>query len=93
MIINKALLKHARDLAKTKVDLILERDAALAQLTEHAAEIAKLRDALEIARDYVASTLADEARNFNGYEHCSNIEEIKQDLASIDAALAASEVK
>ena len=30
MIINKALLKHAEDLGKTKADLILERDAALA---------------------------------------------------------------
>jgi len=51
--------------------------------------IAKIRAALELARDYITSDLASERGAFEGYEGVSRIDEIKADLASNAAALAA----
>ena len=88
MIINKALLKHAQDLAKSKVDLILERDAAFAQHAEQAAEIAKLRVALDTANNNLELLVSDE----HNMSPTMRMIYILAARGIIDAALAASEV-
>lgn len=59
------------------------------ELDEAKARAERLEAALRNARDYVETALAEERIKFKGYEHCSSLQQMERDLASIDAALNA----
>ena len=47
----------------------------------------EIRNALEIALEYVKYDLEIEKQMYKGFEHCSNIERIEEDIKTIQAAL------
>lgn len=46
-----------------------------------------IRHALEIALEYVEYALEEEKQMYKGFEHCSNIESLEEDIQIIQAVL------
>ena len=96
-----SLSDHAATVAELRAEVIKERERAdkfMWQVRDtcaraEAAErrVGELTTMIEEMREYVSDALHQEREAFKGYEHCSNIPTIEQDLKRIDGTLTGAD--